>query len=66
VRLYALNGVQVAELRPRQEGEQPLVYEWDGRDGTGSKVAPGLYLVRLHLASDAGDEELTRLVSVAY
>ncbi|MEW6756028.1 MAG: hypothetical protein AB1505_34370, partial [Candidatus Latescibacterota bacterium] len=66
VRLWALDGTLVLELSPRQEGPRSLVYEWDGRGREGGAVRPGLYLLRLHLDTDAGDEDLTRLVCVAY
>ena len=39
---------------------------WDGRDGTGAVVAPGIYLVRVSLATNVGTEAKTGLVRVAY
>ena len=39
---------------------------WDGRDGNGAVVAPGIYLVRVLLDTNVGTEAKTGLVSVAY
>jgi len=39
---------------------------WDGRDGNGAVVAPGIYLVRVLLDTNVGSEAKTGLVSVVY
>lgn len=39
---------------------------WDGRDGNGAVVAPGIYLVRVSLDTNVGAAAKTGLVSVAY
>jgi hypothetical protein len=38
-------GRRICELRSRSPNDRSLV--WDGRDGSGRKVAPGVYLVRM-------------------
>ena len=40
---------------------------WDGRDEGGTLVSPGLYLARIEVDDDAGDDNsAVRLVGVAY
>lgn len=65
VSLHRLDGVAVADLAATGGGGQPLAYEWDGRDRDGDTVAPGVYLLRLRLETDSGDEEFIRSVAVA-
>ena len=45
-------------------GEQR--FAWDGGDASGRRVSPGIYILELHVAGDAGDESIRRLISVAY
>ena len=40
--------------------------DWDGQNPDGRRVAPGLYLVEILVAGDAGDERIQSIVSVAY
>ena len=40
--------------------------EWDGRDDAGRVVAPGLYLYRIHLDTDASTRVRSGAVAVAY
>ena len=39
---------------------------WNGKDGTGQTVAPGVYLVRLEAAGDARSSAEVRPVAVVY
>ena len=39
---------------------------WDGVLTTGHWPVPGIYLLRLEVASDRGDEALQRVISLAY
>ena len=41
-------------------------FSWDGRDLSGQLVAPGIYLCRIKMEADKGDEELVRTVHVVY
>jgi hypothetical protein len=45
-------------------GEQEFV--WDGRDLGGGVVAPGLYVCRVRVKADQGDDQVLRLIHVAY
>lgn len=65
LRLYDLAGRQLVNLKQdAQAGSQQLL--WDGRAANGQLVPPGLYLVELHIAGDAGEESVRRVVSVVY
>ena len=68
-RFFTLAGVEAAVVSRQQAGGE-WVLEWQGRRGNddeGELVAPGLYICRVHVDSDAGsDNTAVRLVSVAY
>ena len=71
VTIYDLSGKQVRQLN--QEGVVRGLFSdgadaptWDGLDNHGSIVAPGIYLYRIALDADKGEEELTGTLSVAY
>ena len=71
VTIYDLSGKQVRQLN--QEGvvrglfgDGPDAPAWDGLDDHESIVAPGIYLYRIALDADKGEEELTGTLSVAY
>ena len=68
-RFFTLAGVEAAVVSREQRAESGC---WNGRvaavnDDEGELVAPGLYICRVHVDSDAGsDNTAVRLVSVAY
>lgn len=66
VRVHRLDGALVAELTDATPGTGRASFTWDGRGAGGQTVPPGLYLARLHLEADAGDETLYQLIRVAY
>ena len=39
---------------------------WDGRDGAGQLVGPGIYLARVEVETDKGSEIRLQPVAVAY
>ncbi len=67
LRIYDLSGRLVrvisaaAETNGRYEDKT-----WDGRDGSGQLVPPGLYLLHLAVAGDSRDDEVQRVVAVVY
>ncbi len=65
LRLYDLAGRPVYD---RSEDSRAGLYQlvWDGRDSRGERVAPGLYVLEVLVAGDAGDEKTQALISVAY
>ena len=65
-RFYSLGGKQVAEVSTMAIGG-PQVLEWDGRDRTGARVPPGLYLCHVYVDTDsASANEQVRVISVVY
>ncbi len=65
VRVFTLGGELVAELTDMSAGGNRSHYEWDGARA-GKTVPPGIYIVRIEVDADARDEQLHRLVRVAY
>jgi len=69
VELFDLTGRRVrdlSELRARPSGEYRIL--WDGRDGGGVLVPPGIYAARVGLETDAGAgrAQAVRLIHVVY
>ena len=65
LRLYDLSGRPLyAQERDGQAGH--ITWHWNGRDQRGQRVPPGLYIAELHIAGDAGDRSVRRIVAVAY
>lgn len=64
--IYDLRGRKVHALAANSRSEGRYVEEWDGRGAGTGRVAPGLYLARLSVATDAGDFTRTRIIAVAY
>ena len=65
LRLYDLSGRPLfSQERASQAGH--IAWHWDGRDLHGQRVPPGLYIAELHVAGDAGDRSVQRIVAVAY
>ncbi|MEW6754885.1 MAG: FlgD immunoglobulin-like domain containing protein, partial [Candidatus Latescibacterota bacterium] len=68
--IYDLRGAVVSrasEVRADPRGRYAL--RWDGTDGGGRRVPPGIYLARIDMAVDSGSARATsvhRVVSVAY
>ena len=50
----------------RQETAGPLAFAWNGTDGGGKRVPPGLYIVELQVRCDAREEVVRRIVPVVY
>ncbi len=46
---------------PREEGGEPRVWIWDGRDGSGRRAAAGVYWLELRTARDRTVRKLTLL-----
>jgi hypothetical protein len=68
VEFYDLSGRLVGQAQGATSsgkvGEQ--TFTWDGRDRGGQVVPPGIYLCRIKVEADDQDNQLTRLVHVAY
>ena len=64
--IYDLRGRKVRTLLDDSRSEGRYVEEWDGRGEGTERVAPGLYLARLSVETDAGDFTRKRIIAVAY
>ncbi len=65
VEIFDLSGQRVRSIE-QEAVSGGYTQNWDGRDGKGNLVAPGLYLVRVGVDADAANSAQVRLVSVAY
>lgn len=62
---YDLKGTVVRAMKEPAEGGDHRVI-WDGRDGVGKLVPPGLYLCQITIRTDWKDETVERTVGVVY
>ncbi len=65
VLVYDLAGRLVAELSDQTPQATRASFSWVG-DGGGQRVAPGIYIVRIEVDSDARDEHVHKTVNVVY
>ena len=64
--VHDLAGLRVREIYDGRDLSGPNALTWDGKDDAERLVAPGLYLLRVEVETDEGNETLVRLVAVAY
>ena len=64
--VHDLAGLRVREVYDGRDLSGPNALTWDGKDDAERLVAPGLYLLRVEVETDEGNETLVRLVAVAY
>ena len=64
--LYDLQGTRIGEVFRGLAQSGQFAAEWDGRDGTGALLAPGLYVLRLEVETDGGIKGRSRIVSLVY
>ena len=64
--VYDLGGRLLATPFDGARASGQFTAGWDGKDGAGGLVAPGIYLVRAVLETDAGTKASSGLVSIAY
>ena len=65
VEVFDLARRKVAVLAPVAEGLHHI-FTWDGTQASGAVVEPGIYVLRVDLGADAGDDTMLRTISVAY
>ena len=65
VEIFDLSGRIVARLLPSARGATTH-FTWSGRDLMGKLVSPGIYLCRVDLGAQAGDDSALHALSVAY
>ena len=64
--IHDLTGASVADLPLEPLSSGPHQVQWDGRDGRGQLLPPGIYILRLQVDTDDGEFSVERLVSLAY
>ncbi|MCE2446826.1 MAG: gliding motility-associated C-terminal domain-containing protein [Candidatus Latescibacteria bacterium] len=65
VEIFDLSGHPVARLSPSSTGSL-LSYLWNGVDIQGAVVPPGIYLCRIDLGAQTGEDNAVRLIGLAY
>ncbi len=63
--IYDLSGRVVAQLSATSNDAEQR-FAWNGMDLSSRRVDPGLYLLRIDLGADAGDDSALRTIAVAY
>ncbi len=66
IEIFDLSGRRVRKLSAAPRAAGAYRATWDGRDGTGARVAPGLYLCRIGVGSDVASTTETQLIGVAH
>ena len=64
--VYSLNGRRVALVEAGLQNAGPQSLRWDGRDETGRRLPPGLYLTALDLRSEFATDPQLRPLGIAY
>ena len=64
--LYTLDGRRVAMLNRTAASSGRVPFTWDGTDGSGIALPPGVYLLRLDVDTDRDAVAAIRAISVAY
>ncbi|MCY4606752.1 MAG: hypothetical protein OXE49_21175 [Gemmatimonadetes bacterium] len=65
VRIFDLAGREMAALTSSGSGVLQS-FSWAGLDGSGNRVAPGMYVCRIDAGADAGQGQVLRTLAVAY
>ena len=66
LKVYALDGRQVAERPMGQQRFGAQSVRWDGRDGGGALLMPGLYLLEVSPAAERAGMRLLRTLAIVY
>ncbi|MYA21716.1 MAG: hypothetical protein F4Z30_02515, partial [Gemmatimonadetes bacterium] len=61
VDIYDLTGSHLRTLDLGAAG-----FAWDGRDAAGTVLPPGVYICRIQMEADSGDQSVYRTISLAY
>jgi hypothetical protein len=65
VEIYDLAGRLVTRLLSTS-GDAQQQFSWPGNDASGRRVDPGIYLLRIDLGADSGNDTILRTIAVAY
>ena len=66
LRIYDLSGRMVREVYRGIDQSGRFARTWDGTDGRGNTVPPGLYIFKIDLDTDGGKAEASGTVAVVY
>lgn len=66
IAVHTLAGQRVWHMQPGAQGAGRHAVRWDGRDQAGQLVPPGIYLVRVEVATDKGSEVRIQPAAVIY
>jgi hypothetical protein len=66
VELFDLSGRSLGPVVEEASASGRFSGLWDGRDGSGRAMVPGLYIVRLSVEADKGADVRQRVVSLVY
>jgi hypothetical protein len=64
--IFDLSGRQVRTLKAAGQRAGRIEVDWDGLDGAGQRLPPGLYLYRLSVDSDAASGQHSGLLALTY
>ena len=64
--VFDLSGRSLRVIHDGQQHSGDLRFSWDGRDESGERVPPGLYVYRISVESEKGRDQLTGTVAVVY
>ena len=64
--LYDLSGRSLGIVLDEQTASGRFSAQWDGRDGRGNLLPPGLYLLRLSVEADKGEDARQAILSIVY
>lgn len=66
LRVFTLDGLQVANLPLGDQSAGPQRVFWDGRDADGGLLPPGVYVLGITLQSETGTKRRLRPLGIAY
>lgn len=66
VKIYSMAGTLVRGLVFEHRASGQYIDTWDGKDDGDELVRPGIYIVRIGVSTDSGEEGKARVVSVVY
>lgn len=64
--VFDLSGRSLRVLHDGQQHSGGLRFAWDGRDESGERVPPGLYIYRISVEAEKGGDQLAGSVAVVY
>jgi hypothetical protein len=64
--IFDLSGRMVRRLAKAPASSGSFAQVWDGGDESGELVAPGIYLLRIEIDVDEGNDVVTGVLAVAY